>query len=238
MPAIALVVEAHPELAGVSWNGDGTPTRMMIDVGGRRFEVANGVVTELGATAAPAPRVITWPGDQTAVPLIRYAGDEFPDPLSSCPGFSSPAGLPLLLRRGVDTEVAQARVADAAGSAQVLCVLSAKTYVNRDPGTQAFVRSQLAEDGAVVIIPKRPLAWGQRYSVEVALADASIVRWSFAVSSDSSIGLPAGNALAGAPLPGVSSQMPVVKVVAKAGSKPKAAAAGAASATASKAKKP
>ena len=42
------------------------------------------------------------------------------------------------------------------------------------------------------------LVAGRSYTMEVVLTDGANVDWTFAVSTDSSIGLPAGHPLAGA----------------------------------------
>lgn len=214
--AVAKVIDQHPELTDAGWDASGTRSRVVVTIAERRFEVRDGVVAELGAEVSPASvRTIVWPGDGTAVPLVRYFGSENPNPLTSCPGWTSASGLPILMRRGVPTEVAQATMVDSTGAAQTLCILTAATYANRDPGTRDYVRFGLAQDGAVVLIPKKPLVPGRSYTMNVVLTDGVTVRWTFAVSTDSSIGLPPGHPLAGAPLPGVSSQLPTKSVMKK-----------------------
>ena len=43
---------------------------------------------------------LKWPDENTTVYLTSYDGNEEPDPLTSCPGYSAPSGLPILLQMG------------------------------------------------------------------------------------------------------------------------------------------
>ena len=187
--AAARVVARYPELANKGWSVEGFANLAQVTIAGRRFEVRSGAVTELGPKgAADAARTVVWPGDGTSVPLFRFSGNEFPDPLTSCPGFTAPVGLPVYLRRGVPTEVSRASMVDSTGVAQSLCILTAATYVNApDASAQALVRSLLEREGAVILVPKAPLTPGRSYAMDVTPTDGQPVRWTFSVSTDGSV---------------------------------------------------
>ncbi|MDQ7029247.1 MAG: CAP domain-containing protein [Ardenticatenia bacterium] len=64
------------------------------EIGIRHFGATVDVLR--GRTSVP-PEVsfpVMWPGDGTAVRLTPYVGNEFPDPLSPCPGYQAPTGCP------------------------------------------------------------------------------------------------------------------------------------------------
>src|SRR2546430_6635586 len=43
---------------------------------------------------------VFWPGNAVTVPLRTYSGGEFPNPLSACSGYGTPAGLPVFIQVG------------------------------------------------------------------------------------------------------------------------------------------
>lgn len=197
----------------VGWRG----ANIAVRISKRTFLVESGLVTEVpgGPTpeealrhgVTPNRRTVVWPGDGAGVPLVRYAGSEYPDPLTSCPGYRS-AGLPVYLERGGRaTEVASATVVDDRGQSLALCVLSAATFRNPDALAQETGRGVLDSYGAIVLLPKSPLEFGHRYNVTVMTTDGERVAWSFRTTIDEIAPL-ASSAFAGLPTPGRSSQQP------------------------------
>ncbi len=192
-------------------------TRVAISAGGRTFIVDGSTVTEipgggapdavLATAIAPGLRTIVWPGDGTGVPLVRYSGSEYPNPLTSCPGYRTPVGLPLYVARGRDTELALVTITDDRGKTFPSCVLSAATFANPDPVAQALGRSVLGGYGAVSILPRTPLEFGRTYRVEVMTTDGERIGWSFRTTVDEIVPV-AGSPLAAQPTPGRSSQRP------------------------------
>jgi uncharacterized protein YkwD len=43
---------------------------------------------------------VAWPANGATSSLNSYTGGEYPDPLSSCPGYTKPVGLPIILQLG------------------------------------------------------------------------------------------------------------------------------------------
>lgn len=125
---------------------------------------------------------IVWPADGMVVPLTTHM-HEYPDPLSSCRGYSAPAGLPLIVQLGsgrVVPRVTASWVMD--GDRRIdHCVFDESSYLNDDPAVQALGRSVLDTRDAIVIVPRRPLRWGARYRVMVE-ANGRRIDWSFAVN--------------------------------------------------------
>ena len=152
---------------------------------------------------------ILFPGNGSGVPLARYGGSESPNPLTSCPGYKEPAGLPIYILRGKPTELTQATIVDDQGVPQQLCILSALTYRNAsDADAESLGRSVLDSYGAVVLIPRSPLRYGHAYQVSARTTDGQDFRWNFRVTSNSAIDLPAGHIRANEPTVGLSSQPP------------------------------
>jgi hypothetical protein len=179
-----------------------------VTIDDRTFEVRNGVAVETtGRIVDPSANTVVWPGDGTAVPLIAYGGAEWPDPLSSCKGWTKNSGLPIYLMRGAPTEVAEATLVSSNGKNLPICILSAQTFRGRDAGSQQTGRAVLDGYGAVVLFPKSPLAFGQTYQVNVQTTDGAAFKWSFSTVVNE-IRPAAGHPLAGQPTPGKSSQQP------------------------------
>jgi hypothetical protein len=215
--AIATIRAQFPNLESQGWSASMRGSRVAISTEGRTFVVEGTVVTEvpggaspdvvLATTSTPRLRTIVWPGDSTGVPLVRYSGSEYPDPLTSCPGYRSPVGLPLYIARGRDTELASVSLTDDRGKSFTSCVLSAATFRNPDPVAQQLGRAVLGGYGAVSILPRKPLEFGRTYRVDVVTTDGERIGWSFRTTVDEIVA-PADSPLANQPTPGRSSQRP------------------------------
>jgi uncharacterized protein YkwD len=125
-------------------------------------------------------RPIEFPPDGSRIGLARFSS-EWPDPLSSCPGYTAPTGLPIPLELG---RWLVANVSDYPFKADhqtlLSCVFDASTYNNPDDATQARGRNGLKAYGAAVLIPRQPLASGQTYSVSIS-TNGKTYSWSFSV---------------------------------------------------------
>lgn len=155
-------------------------------------EVGYGSYTEGGLQAAvlylPVPpdagttfkQPIEFPPNGSSVGLAAYQ-PEWPDPLSSCPGYAAPAGIPITLELG-RWLVAQVSGYSVKAGHQNLesCVFNASTYKNPSTAAQTRARNILKAYGAVVLIPRQPLASGQTYSVSIS-ANGKTYSWSFSV---------------------------------------------------------
>jgi hypothetical protein len=113
------------------------------------------------------PQPLVFPPDGAVMDSGAFSG-EWPDPLTSCPGYTSPAGLPVTVELGhliapvlSDYSLNEA---GATGGWIDACAFDASTYVNPDPAAQGTARAILSQFGAIVIVPRRPLPPG-RYVV-------------------------------------------------------------------------
>jgi hypothetical protein len=151
-------------------------------------------------------KTVVFPGPGSGVPLIRFAGNEYPDPLPSC-GYQGSAGLPIYVLRGKPTEVAEATLVDRSGTKLPLCTISATTYRNpKDGVAQQLGRDVLQANGAVVLLPRQPLQFGQSYDVRVKTTDGEAITWSFHTTNNGAIDLPVGDPKANEPTVGQPSQ--------------------------------
>jgi hypothetical protein len=118
---------------------------------------------------------VYWPGNGKTVPLRTYNGNEFPDPLQACPGYTVPTGLPVFVQVGSNV----ATSAPAAGSTFTgngtplqHCVIDSNS-----PG----VGSGLTWRGGVIVVPLQPLQPGVVYVVTLTVNGLPYT-WSFQVS--------------------------------------------------------
>jgi len=134
--------------------------------------------------SAPATYPVFWPANGKTVDLTSFPGGEYPDPLASCPGYTAPAGLPILVQLG-NSSVTPAITAHSfkRGTTELdHCIFDETTYTNPDSSQQSLARSVLNMRDAVVIIPKQPLTPGQTYTVSLTNAGTTYV-WSFTVAN-------------------------------------------------------
>ncbi len=126
---------------------------------------------------------ILWPGDGTTVHLTSYV-TELPDPLTSCPGYTAPAGLPLLVQVGNGTVTPTVTASSFAQGNTPLehCVFDETSYVNPDPDLQTLGRLILSTRDAVVLIPRQPLQPGATYTASLTV-NGRTYTWSFSVSA-------------------------------------------------------
>jgi uncharacterized protein YkwD len=132
-----------------------------------------------GFTPAAEPAAIEFPPNGAAVQLPSL-GDEWPDPLSSCRGFTTPAGLPVTLQLGAMVRARLSAFSIRRGAdAQTLeaCGFDSSSYVNPSAADQQRARDIMSQLGAVVVIPREPLLPGD-YAVEMTVNGHSY-RWHF-----------------------------------------------------------
>ena len=155
--------------------------------GGLQMGAGLDVLRGLGRLPASVTFPVQWPADGAIVPLTAHRG-EYPSPLTSCPGYGSPSGLPIILQLGPgDRTPSVTASAFLQGSTSLAhCVFDETSYVNSDPGQQALGRAILNSRDAIVVIPRSPLAPGTRYTVSVT-ANGATYTWSFTVSSSATM---------------------------------------------------
>ncbi len=124
---------------------------------------------------------VFWPGNGTTVPIRLHWG-EIPSPLTACPGYTAPSGLPVVVQFESSPAVTASSFAPVGGAPLEHCVFDAKSYTYPDPAWQSTARSILRSRSAVVLIPRAPLTAGQTYRVSLTNSGTTYT-WSFSVSS-------------------------------------------------------
>lgn len=133
-----------------------------------------------GRSGSGARDVVVWPGEGMQVPLKRYSGNEWPNPLTSCEGFGSEAGLPVLALFPDDVRVKSASISSG-GATLNSCVFDGYTYRAPKAADQSYARSILRSRNTVVLIPKQPLQDFARYTASITTTGDQTVTWSFTV---------------------------------------------------------
>ena len=116
---------------------------------------------------------VYWPGNGVTEPLTRYSGNEFPDPLQACAGYSTPVGLPVFIEVGGNVKTVAGPVHTFTGNGTALehCVID---------GTNSALASYLYPRGGVIVIPRQPLQTGVTYTVSLTVNNIPY-QWSFTV---------------------------------------------------------
>ena len=129
----------------------------------------------------PYPYAVEFPPAGATVSL-RWTGLESPDPLTACPGYTAPVGLPITLQLGylIDPELG-AHSLTRNGKPVESCAYDEHGYNNSVPSAQEYGRWALRSSGAVVVIPRAPLQSGAQYSVSIT-ARGHVYEWSFHVA--------------------------------------------------------
>jgi hypothetical protein len=115
---------------------------------------------------------VMWPGNGSTVPLRTYLGNEYPNALSVCPGYTVPSGLPVFIEVGVNvTTSVSASSFTGNGAPLTHCVISSAN----DPSGGLHWR------GGAIVVPKAPLQPGVLYAVALTV-NGTPYSWSFEVS--------------------------------------------------------
>jgi hypothetical protein len=133
------------------------------------------VIRGLGSAPRPSTPIL-FPGSGSTIKLDRFV-TESPNPLDWCPGYSAPAGLPIVAMMPEAASTAAATLTGPAGVVET-CVL---TKGNTSGTAQAI----LAGDNAVVVVPRAVLTAGT-YTVSVT-TPARTVSWSFTVDPNATL---------------------------------------------------
>ena len=112
---------------------------------------------------------IVFPPDHAVINMQSFAG-EWPDPLTSCPGYSAPAGFPITFQTGswVMPKLSSFSMS-VNGAAVEACGFDPESYRNPDPPLEKRGRLVLKDYGMVVIIPRQPLMAGGIYTVKAVI---------------------------------------------------------------------
>jgi hypothetical protein len=107
-----------------------------------------------GLTAPPAYPVF-FPGNNKQMPYKSYDGNEGPDPLTSCAGYTAPTGPPLMLLFATTPTVNSATLTrDGTPGNLALCEFDETNYMNPDSTQQDLGRGVLAQRHGVIIMPQ------------------------------------------------------------------------------------
>jgi hypothetical protein len=143
------------------------------------------VPAETGRLRSP----VEFPPDGATVDLRSYSGNDFPDPLSSCPGYKAPTGAPISIQLGEgygpdgSLEVSS-HLVSRDGVEVETCLVTAASYAGRDAQETKIGKWGLTQIGAAIILPREPLAPGH---YKVALKEAEkLYEWSFTVAAPTS----------------------------------------------------
>ncbi len=121
---------------------------------------------------------LPFPRDGGQTWVLKHGLPEFPDPLTSCPGYLRPVGPPIVLQIGPgDGTPAVSDHSFKQGEQELEhCLFDETSYVN--PTHQDTGRLLLDKRDAIVLMPRRPLEVGKTYSVSIVV-NGETVSWSF-----------------------------------------------------------
>jgi uncharacterized protein YkwD len=142
-------------------------------------------------------RPVMFPPPGSLVNIPAFPGGEWPDPLAACPGYYAPSGLPITIQFGPQTSVrVGAHSLTVEGAALEHCVYDASDYSSRgEAGESAAAVHALQSTGAVVIVPRDPMAEGRLYAVSIDI-NGRHYGWTFRV----------GRSVPSAPPPALSAE--------------------------------
>jgi hypothetical protein len=137
---------------------------------------------EIGRLRSP----VEFPPDGATVNLQSFNGDDYPDPLTTCPGYKAPTCLPISIQLGQgfgpdgSLEV-ESDFVTRDGVEIETCLISATSYVGPNEMETQTGKTRLAGLGAALILPRDPLAPGH---YKVALKEAGkLYAWGFTVAA-------------------------------------------------------
>lgn len=150
--------------------------------GGLQMGATLDVIRGLGGLPPTVSYPIAWPADGASLSLTSHYS-EYPNPLSSCPGYQTPAGVPILLQIGSGDQTPEVLSHSFFKGELPLehCVFDETSYQNEDSNAQSLGRAILGARDAIVLIPRQPLVPGATYTVTISMTTGSYT-WSFDVS--------------------------------------------------------
>jgi hypothetical protein len=152
-----------------------------------RRMISSGSFTSQEYNSTSLDTAIVYPPDGVAIASGTFDDHEWPDPLSSCSGYTPPAGLPLSVQLGSWVKASLTAFSVTVNGAPVpSCGFDGSNYVNPEARTQEIARDGLYEEGAVIIIPRTPLPAGSTCKVS-ATVNGKQYNWSFTVAAEGAL---------------------------------------------------
>lgn len=152
--------------------------------GGWQMAATLDVLRGLGSIPGSVQFPIKWPDNGKALPFTSYDGSEYPDPLTSCPGYSAPSGPPIYLQIGPGNVTPNVTASSfmSGGTDLEYCLFTETTYNGEE---QSLARNILGSRDAIVLLPRAPLSPGTTYDVLIT-ANGTTHSWSFSAAADAS----------------------------------------------------
>ena len=154
--------------------------------GGFQMGAALDVIRGLGNLPSSVRFPVTWPANGTTIPLGEHWGED-PEPLTSCPGYKAPSGIPVILQIGPGSLPPVVSASDFQHGNKKLehCLIDGTNYANPDEAARDLGRSILSNSNAIVLIPRNPLTPGETYQVSITV-NGQAYHWSFRVAGKAS----------------------------------------------------
>jgi len=151
------------------------------------------VLRGLGSIPGGVQFPLRWPENGQFHPFLAYTGNEYPDPLSSCPHYTPPSGAPIYLQIGSGNlnPVVTAHSLTRNGQPVEACVYTESTYMHRDSSAQSLGRAVLNMRDAIVMMPRQPLQTGAVYQVSITV-NGQTHTWSFRTANGHTLSMRAG----------------------------------------------
>lgn len=123
---------------------------------------------------------ILYPGADSETWVVRHGLFEWPDPLTSCPGFTRPSGAAIVVMLGTGQTTPQVASHRLARGDTVVdtCLFDETNYSNPDAYAQKVGRQILDLNDAIVIMPREPLIADETYTAQLT-ANGQTFTWQF-----------------------------------------------------------
>ena len=131
---------------------------------------------------------VKWPGASSPMRFLQFSGNESPDPLTSCPGYSAPSGPPIMLQigSGDQSPTVSSHSFSSNGTPLEHCIFDETNYTNPNSSYQSLGRSILNSRDAIVLIPRQVLNPDTKYAVTITVNGVTY-SWEIMTSTSSLI---------------------------------------------------
>lgn len=125
---------------------------------------------------------VEFPPDGSTVTKNSFPGREWPDPLSACPDYSAPAGLPIVASfgTGFNPEISDYALT-CNGQKREACLITPESYTSPDQAQKEVASGNLKLYAAVLLIAREPLPMGSSCTVSLT-RDRTPHSWTFKVA--------------------------------------------------------